>query len=177
MLTSLKKIGREINVFSGGRIGEALRPIYRLADLVSTALYIAIFIPFLLLAAVRSCFRQKARLVTIDLPSQVPSSHVAGGSHYDVFGVQAGADVKEIKKAYRQLAKLHHPDKQGNPELFKKINSAYQELTDVKKRKAYDADLTFRRAATTDLFFRPASTHLPKQEPKKPHYAQQASRP
>jgi DnaJ family protein A protein 2 len=44
----------------------------------------------------------------------------------------------EIKKSYRRLAMLHHPDKGGNEEKFKKISSAYETLFDDNKRRDYD---------------------------------------
>ena len=62
--------------------------------------------------------------------------------YYDVLGVSRNADDKEIKKAYRKLAKLYHPDTNpGNKaaeEKFKEVNEAYSVLSDPKKRKMYD---------------------------------------
>lgn len=49
------------------------------------------------------------------------------------------ATQDDIKKAYKQLALLHHPDKKGGDDVeFKKINEAYQILSDPDKRKMYD---------------------------------------
>lgn len=58
--------------------------------------------------------------------------------YYDILGVSKDASQEEIKKAYRKLAHKHHPDKGGDEEKFKKINKAYQVLSDEKKRKQYD---------------------------------------
>jgi curved DNA-binding protein len=61
---------------------------------------------------------------------------------YDVLGVSRGASTDEIRKAYRKLAKKHHPDM--NPgdkkaeEKFKEITAAHEVLADDKKRKLYD---------------------------------------
>lgn len=46
----------------------------------------------------------------------------------DVLGVRPDASVEEIKKAYREKARIHHPDKGGDPEEFKKISAAYESM-------------------------------------------------
>ena len=58
--------------------------------------------------------------------------------YYDILGVSKDASQDEIKKAYRKKAHKHHPDKGGDEEKFKKVNQAYQVLSDKKKRKQYD---------------------------------------
>jgi len=59
--------------------------------------------------------------------------------YYNVLGVQKGASEEEIKKAYRKLAHQHHPDKTGGDDgKFKKINEAYQTLSNKEKRAQYD---------------------------------------
>ena len=57
---------------------------------------------------------------------------------YDVLGVAVNAAKDEIKKAYRKMAKLHHPDKGGDEEMFKEIQKAYDVLGDDVKRDHYD---------------------------------------
>src|SRR5919205_3322508 len=62
--------------------------------------------------------------------------------YYAVLGLQKGATEKEITRAYRKLAKQHHPDANpGNKEAeerFKDISAAYDVLGDAAKRKEYD---------------------------------------
>lgn len=48
---------------------------------------------------------------------------------YQVLGVPLGADAETVKKAYRRLAKKHHPDLGGDEETFKEINDAYDAIT------------------------------------------------
>jgi DnaJ family protein A protein 2 len=57
---------------------------------------------------------------------------------YEVLGVNKTDSCSDIKKAYFKLARIHHPDKGGNPELFKEIHRASEVLTDEQKRKTYD---------------------------------------
>jgi molecular chaperone DnaJ len=61
---------------------------------------------------------------------------------YEVLGVKRGAAADDIKKAYRKLARKHHPDvNPGNKqseERFKEISFAYDVLSDPEKRKTYE---------------------------------------
>ncbi len=61
---------------------------------------------------------------------------------YDVLGVAPSADDKALKKAYRKLARKHHPDHNpGDPDSerrFKELGSAWEVLGDPEKRKLYD---------------------------------------
>jgi len=59
-------------------------------------------------------------------------------SLYDILGISRTADTNEIKKAYKKLAMLHHPDKGGDAEEFKKVNRAYEILSDDQRRSVYD---------------------------------------
>ena len=61
---------------------------------------------------------------------------------YELLGVERGADIEDIKRAYRTLAKELHPDVNagdgGAAERFKEITAAYNLLADRRKRKEYD---------------------------------------
>ncbi len=59
-------------------------------------------------------------------------------SLYDILGVKKSDSCNEIKKTYFKLARAHHPDKGGDPEIFKEIQRASEVLTDERKRKLYD---------------------------------------
>ncbi len=58
--------------------------------------------------------------------------------YYKTLGVARTASTDEIKKAFRKLARKHHPDAGGDEAKFKEINEAYEVLSDEKKRKLYD---------------------------------------
>jgi molecular chaperone DnaJ len=63
--------------------------------------------------------------------------------YYEVLGVSKDADADAIKRAYRKLAREHHPDVSKDPkdvaeEKFKEISEAYEVLSDADKRRMYD---------------------------------------
>ena len=58
---------------------------------------------------------------------------------YDTLGVAETASEKEIKNAFKALAKKYHPDQGGDENKFKEINEAYDTLKNSEKRQEYDA--------------------------------------
>ena len=61
---------------------------------------------------------------------------------YKILGVSRNANTNQIKKAYRKLAKEHHPDRNPDDpnanEKFQDLGAAYEALSDPDKRKLYD---------------------------------------
>jgi len=62
--------------------------------------------------------------------------------YYKILGVDEKSGDDEIKKAYRKMSMLHHPDKNGNTEeskqMFQELNNAYATLSNSNKRRSYD---------------------------------------
>jgi molecular chaperone DnaJ len=67
---------------------------------------------------------------------------MAKKDYYEILGVKKDAKADEIKKAYRRLARKHHPDVNPNDksaeDKFKQVQEAYDILSDEKKRKVFD---------------------------------------
>uniref|UniRef100_UPI0030EC39D8 DnaJ domain-containing protein n=1 Tax=Aquipuribacter hungaricus TaxID=545624 RepID=UPI0030EC39D8 len=70
---------------------------------------------------------------------------------YGVLGVPKTADAAAVKKAYRTLARTHHPDANGgdaaSEKRFKEVGEAYSVLSDPEKRQQYDAVRAMRSGA------------------------------
>lgn len=59
-------------------------------------------------------------------------------THYQVLGLSRTATEREVKIAYRKAARIAHPDRGGDPALFRRITEAYEILADPAKRQKYD---------------------------------------
>ena len=63
-------------------------------------------------------------------------------THYHVLGVKPDATPDEIRKAYRRLSLMFHPDRsQGDVEKYQTINEAYEVLSDASKRNCVRASV------------------------------------
>jgi len=60
-------------------------------------------------------------------------------THYEALGVPPDASPEEIKKAYKRMARKHHPDRGGDGKAMVAVNKAYDCLSDPEKRSYYDA--------------------------------------
>ncbi len=67
-----------------------------------------------------------------------PRADVDTTKLYETLGVEKDCSAADIKKAYRKLSRLHHPDKGGDEHKFKEINAAYEILSDPENRAKYD---------------------------------------
>ena len=70
--------------------------------------------------------------------NQSMNHKVDNDKYYNILGVNKNTSISEIKKAYRKLVVIHHPDKGGDPEKFKEITTAFETLSDPKKKENYD---------------------------------------
>ncbi|MEB3269137.1 MAG: J domain-containing protein [Leptolyngbya sp.] len=73
-------------------------------------------------------------------------------TYYEVLGIQPTASVQRIRRAYRDLSKLYHPDTTELPaaiatEKFQVLNEAYATLSSPERRLAYDHSLGYSRIA------------------------------
>ncbi len=75
------------------------------------------------------------------MPCEPPGAAIEVKDHYASLGVSSAASLADIKKAFRQQASLHHPDRNddpGAPARFRAVQEAYEVLSDDSKRQAYD---------------------------------------
>lgn len=77
---------------------------------------------------------------------------MANRNYYEVLGVGKGASDDEVKRAFRKLARMYHPDvskEENAEEKFKEVNEAYGVLSDVDKRAHYDRSVLEGRQQET----------------------------
>jgi len=77
---------------------------------------------------------------------------------YNELQINVNSTLEEIRRKYRELAQIHHPDKGGDEEKFKKIKLAYEILSDPYRRKQYDEtgkiqdDISLRTQSLEQIF-------------------------
>jgi len=72
---------------------------------------------------------------------QSSASDSDSADHYAALGLGSDASLADIRKAYRQQASLHHPDKSqaaNAAQRFRAVQRAYEVLSDAQKRQDYD---------------------------------------
>lgn len=70
--------------------------------------------------------------------------------YYAVLGVEAGADARALRAAYRKAAREHHPDRGGSAETFHQVQTAWEVLGSESSRRRYDQRRGAGSAATPD---------------------------
>merc|ERR1712137_5144 len=70
--------------------------------------------------------------------SSRPQTNVDNKKFYKLLGVDKKVDAKNLKKAWRKICRIHHPDRGGDLEKFKQCEQAYEVLSDPAKRELYD---------------------------------------
>lgn len=63
-------------------------------------------------------------------------------THYQLLNIDKGADIAEVRAAYKALIKRHHPDASGgDPEMATRLNEAYRVLSNARRRADYDRSI------------------------------------
>jgi len=91
-------------------------------------------------------------------------------SHYQILGIPETADLRQIKAAYRSMAKRFHPDtnsgSEAAAELFRQLTEAYRVLSDEQLRKVYDRTLKPAQPATPQEKPQSSTKAKPKPDPQ-----------
>ncbi|MBE9187335.1 J domain-containing protein [Microcoleus sp. LEGE 07076] len=85
-----------------------------------------------------------------DKSQKISGKTPLGSSHYGLLGLHPSATAIEIRRAYRELSKLYHPDTTDLPPSvatakFQQLNNAYATLSNPERRLAYDLKIGYSR--------------------------------
>lgn len=108
----------------------------------------------------REIFRKKQEERRKRFYAEVESFEKGNENPYQILGISMDIDTLSLKKAYKKMAVKHHPDKGGNPEIFKKITQAYIYVLD-KVEKSKRMNRTYEDAKTD--FDKPSEEYIDKQ--------------
>ena len=64
-------------------------------------------------------------------------------NYYEILNVPNFSNINDIKKSYKELIKVNHPDKGGNTNDFEKVKNAFDLLKDPKRKKEFDNQLIY----------------------------------
>jgi len=107
--------------------------------------------------------RCRARFVAIVFISFLAQAY---SSHYSTLGISPSADEREIKRAYRAAAMLHHPDKPtGDTDKFQEVSTAYEILINPVSRRRYDEENS-RRQSHSQRHYRNSGSSMPQSNGK-----------
>ncbi|MEG4070016.1 J domain-containing protein [Microcoleus sp. Pol11C2] len=81
---------------------------------------------------------------------KIPGKTPLGSTHYSLLGLHPSASPIEIRRSYRELSKLYHPDTTELPPAvatakFQQLNNAYATLSNPERRLAYDLKIGYSR--------------------------------
>jgi DnaJ-class molecular chaperone len=100
------------------------------------------------------------------------------GDYYALFGIDEQADELMIKKAYRALSKLYHPDVNGDQRMMVLLNRAYEVLSNPARRAAYDRTLAIvrQKQLVEHVFAQPYQKFAVADRPISPYLRRQKTR-
>lgn len=87
-------------------------------------------------------------------------------NHYELLGIPMTASTEEVRRAFRKLSRVHHPDLGGDETAYKRLNAAYHVLSTASERIAYDKSL--REESERPQVDNPAPRPAPRPTPKSP---------